>query len=59
MQLPADDVSDDVEDYGDNVEDGEDENTGQLKFMKKEWKEENDLTQQEIKKKIENKLKMF
>ena len=59
MPLPADDVGDDDEDYGDNVEDGEDENTGQVKFMKKEWKEEKDLTQQEIKKKLENKLKMF
>ena len=51
MPLPADDVGDDDEDYSDNVEDGEDENTGQVKFMKKEWKEEKDLTQQEIKKK--------
>ena len=59
MPLPADDVGDDDEDYSDNVEDGEDENTGQVKFMKKEWKEEKDLTQQEIKKKLENKLKMF
>ena len=59
MPLPAYDVGDDDEDYGDNAEDGEDENTGQVKFMKKEWKEEKDLTQQEIKKKLENKLKIF
>ena len=36
MPLPADEVGDDDEDYSDNVEDGEDENTGQVKFMKKE-----------------------
>ena len=59
MPKPADDVGDDDEVDGDNVEDGEDEYTGQVKFMKKEWKEEKDLAQQEIKEIFFKKMKMF